>query len=389
MISYGKQSVDQADIDAVIEALRGDWLTQGPCVSTFEDDLSKYFGSENCTVVSNGTAALHLAGLAFGWGEGDVVLTSPITFLASANCAIYSGAVPDFVDIDPDSYNVDPEKLETKIQSLLREGKKVKALVGVDYAGNPCDWEAFRAIADEYNLQLINDNCHAMGADLFGDRHYAIKYADMVIQSYHPVKHITCGEGGAVFTHDTGIDAKVKLLRSHGMTKAIDQLEKNDGPWYYEMHEFGFNYRLTDIQAALGSSQLKKLTSFVEKRKKIANVYNESFAEIEVFSIPKVKDGFGHAYHLYPLLIDFDRIALSKVDLFNELKNAGIQLQVHYQPVHLQPFYRKRYGFAMGDFPVAEDFYSREVSLPIYPDLSESDQKHVIDSIFGILDVDG
>jgi UDP-4-amino-4,6-dideoxy-N-acetyl-beta-L-altrosamine transaminase len=389
MISYGRQSVDQADIDAVVEVLGGDWFTQGPYVAAFEDDLKKYFGAEYCAVVSNGTAALHLVGLALGWEPGDVILTTPITFLASANSAIYSGAEPDFVDIDPSSYNIDAKKLEQKIQQLRHQGKRVKAIVAVDYAGNPCEWIAIREIADRYDLQLINDNCHAMGAAYGQDRCYAIKYADVVIQSYHPVKHITSGEGGAIFTNDEGIDQKVRLLRSHGMTKKSDQLENHDGPWYYEMQELGYNYRITDIQCALGSSQLKKLDSFNKKRKIIAEKYDQAFKPFGTLTTPFVGKEIDHAYHLYPLQINFDNSPVRKPEFFDIMKEAGILLQVHYIPIHLQPFYKKRYGFKSGDFPIAEKFYTREVSLPIYPDLTEDDQQHVINSIIINLDLNG
>jgi UDP-4-amino-4,6-dideoxy-N-acetyl-beta-L-altrosamine transaminase len=389
MISYGKQSVDQSDIDAVVEVLGGDWLTQGPYVGAFEKDLSSYFGSEHCAVVSNGTAALHLVGIAMGWGPGDTVLTTPNTFLATANSAVYSGAEPNFVDIDPISYNIDPNKLEQKIQFLHKQGKRVKAVVAVDYAGNPCDWAAIREIADRYKLQVINDNCHAMGAEYHGERKYAVRYADVVIQSYHPVKHITSGEGGAVFTNNQKIDKKIRLLRSHGMSKREAQLEKNDGPWYYEMHELGFNYRITDIQCALGNNQLKKLEKFNQARTCIAEKYDIAFEDNNLITSPMISDDVKHAYHIYPVLIDFQQAGISKTDFFHRMKVADILLQVHYIPIHLQPFYRKQYGFKRGDYPIAENFYSMEVSLPVYPDLTEADQNHVIDSIIRILRING
>ncbi|HIC43552.1 MAG TPA: aminotransferase class I/II-fold pyridoxal phosphate-dependent enzyme, partial [Sulfurimonas sp.] len=210
MISYGKQSIDQSDIDAVVEVLKRDWLTQGPAVETFENDLKNYFGAKHCCAVSNGTAALHLTGLALGWHPGDVIITTSITFLATANCIVYAGATPDFVDIDPVTYTIDPNKVEEKIKVYKSKGKKVKAVIGVDYAGHPCDWKGLRQIADKYGLQLVNDNCHALGALYFGEKQYAVKYADVVTQSYHPVKHITTGEGGAVFTNDPTIDQKVR-----------------------------------------------------------------------------------------------------------------------------------------------------------------------------------
>jgi len=385
LIPYGKQSIDQSDIDAVVKVLKSDWITQGSAVETFENDLNNYFGSKHACAVSNGTAALHLTGPALGWQPGDIVITTPITFLATANCIIYAGATPDFVDIDPVSYTIDPNQVENKIKAHRNKGKKVKTVIGVDFAGHPCDWKALRYIADKYDLQLVNDNCHAMGALYLGDKQYAMKYADVVTQSYHPVKHITTGEGGVVLTNDPVIDEKVRCLRTHGMTNALDKLENNDGPWYYEMHEVGFNYRITDFQCALGSSQVKKLDYFVEKRREIAKKYDEAFSCINNFTIPQTNSSIDHSYHIYSLQINFNELDLTKVKLFEKIKQSGIKLQVHYIPVHMQPFYQKNYGFNTGDFSVSENFYRNEVSLPIYPDLSTDDISSVVNNILEII----
>mgnify|MGYP006410979075 FL=1 len=298
MISYGKQSIDQDDISAVVEVLQGDWLTQGPAVKNFEHDLNIYFGADYSCVVSNGTAALHLAGLALGWKKGDIVITSPLTFLATANSIIYVDATPDFVDIDPLTYTIDVTALEEKVKTYISRGQKVQAVIGVDYAGHPCNWKKLRELADYYNFQLVNDNCHALGAAYHGDRTYAVKYADVVIQSYHPVKHITTGEGGAILTNNPEIDERVKRLRTHGITKDSSQLIVPDGPWYYEMHELGYNFRLSDIQCALGISQLRKLDTFLKKRRAISEVYTRAFSKMERLITPQMLTNTFHAYHL-------------------------------------------------------------------------------------------
>jgi UDP-4-amino-4,6-dideoxy-N-acetyl-beta-L-altrosamine transaminase len=381
LISYAKHSLDQDDIDAVINALKGDWLTQGPACEKFENDLNSYFGSKYSCAVSNGTAALHLVGLALDWQEEDIIITSPNTFLSTVNSIVFSGATPDFVDIEPSTYTIDPNKLEERVKALLSKGKKIKAVIGVDYAGHPCDWESLRDIANRYQFKLINDNCHALGASYLDDKKYAVKYADVVTHSYHPAKHITTGEGGSILTNDKDLDSKVRSLRTHGMTKESNKLFENPGPWYYEMQELGFNYRITDFQCALGSSQLKKLNKFIAKRTKLAEFYNNSFDNYDFIKTPMVKNSSNHAYHLYPLLIDFNNLNVSKLDLFNKMKSKDINLQVHYIPVHLQPFYKLNYGFKKGDFPNSENFYFKELSMPIYPDLTIEELSFVVESL--------
>ena len=378
MISYGRQSLDQSDVDAVVKVLKGDWLTQGPAIERFENDLKQFFGAKHACAVSNGTAALHLTSLSLGWEPDNIIITSPITFLATVNCIVYSGSIPDFVDIDPQSYNIDPNIVEDKVKAYRSNGKQVKAIIGVDYAGHPCDWQALREIADKYNLQLVNDNCHALGASYCGDQQYAVKYADVVIQSYHAVKNITTGEGGSVLTNDTEIDEKIRRLRNHGMTKYSNQIGESFAPWYYEMHEIGYNYRITDIQSAMGSCQLKKLKRFILKRRKISKEYDKFLANVEYIKIPKAHSLVEHAYHLYPLQIEFKKLSLSKIVFFEKMKKMKFNLQVHYIPVYKQPFYQKNYSFNSADFPVSERFYANEVSLPIYPELSEDDQKKFI-----------
>ena len=380
MISYGKQSIDKSDIEAVIDVLEGDWLTQGPAVETFEDNLRSYFGSKHSCVVANGTAALHLVGIALEWSENDIIITSPLTFLATANSILYSNATPDFVDVDPKTFTLDPNLLEDKIKQYESVGKKVKAVIGVDFAGHPCDWSSLKVLSKKFEFQLINDNCHAMGSSINNDKQYAVKYADVVTQSYHPVKNITSGEGGAVLTNNSTLDEKIRRFRTHGIEKEESKL-KRIGPWYYEMNDVGFNYRCTDFQCALGSNQLKKLDLFVLSRQKISSQYNSLFKNHEMLTIPHVNENIGHSYHLYPLLINFDGINISKRDFFFKMRSEGVNLQVHYIPIHLQPYYKKNFGFKFGDFPISEKIYSSEVSLPIYHDLSSKNVNKVANTI--------
>jgi len=386
IIPYGRHTITEQDIASVCSVLRSDWLTQGAKVTEFEQNLCHKFGSQYATVVSSGTAALHLASLALGWQESDIVLTSPLTFLASANCILYAGATPDFVDIDLVSYTIDPNQLETKVKLLRSQGKRPKAIVAVDYAGHPCDWEALREIADQYELQLVDDACHALGAIYKGQPLGSCKYADVTVFSFHPVKHITTGEGGAVLTNDRAVDKHIKLLRSHGVIKSSKKPQKNEEPWYYEMQELGFNYRVTDFQCALGVSQLKRLDEFIKKRQYIATYYNERFAQITQVICPNVSPDISHAWHLYPLQIDFDSIGLDKPKFFQSMKEKNIGVQVHYIPVHMQPYYQREFSFKNGDFPAAESFYVKEVSLPVYPSLKFKEMEYVANHVIEFMD---
>jgi len=379
--SYGRQQIDEADIEAVCAVLRSSHLTQGPVTPAFEKALSERLGCPYAIAVSNGTVALYLTALALNWGPGDYVLTSPLTFVATANAIVFAGAQPCFVDVDPDTYVIDPVKLDAKVCQLLSENKRVRAVIGIDFAGNPCDWKALRTVADKYDLQLVDDACHAMGARYANEELCAAKYADATILSFHPVKPITTGEGGAILTANKDLDARLRLLASHGVTKDVEQLEQNPGPWYYEMKALGMNARLTDFQAALGISQLKKLSRFTSERRKIAATYDDCFSEHERFKQPGVTTDAEHSYHLYPLQIDFEAIGIERKAYLERLKQARIYGQVHYIPVHLQPYYKKNYGFKEGDYPVAEAFYSQEISIPIYPGLTESDLRYICQQI--------
>tara|TARA_B100002052_G_C15878967_1_gene598304 strand:+ start:284 stop:1450 length:1167 start_codon:yes stop_codon:yes gene_type:complete len=381
MISYGKQSIDKTDIEVLIDAIKSDWLTQGPSIENFENKLNAYFGSNYACALANGTAALHLTGLALGWKKNDIVITTPNTFLATSNCILYSGATPDFADINSSTYTIDSNLVEEKIKFHRENGNNIKAIIAVDYAGHPCDWNSLREIADRYELQLINDNCHALGSSYLGTKQYAIKYADVITQSYHPVKHITTGEGGAVLTNDKGLFEKIMSMRSHGITKDQENLKDSHGPWYYEMKTLGYNYRITDFQCALGANQIKRLDQFIEKRLDIANSYNNYFNKYDELIIPYVRQNSKHSYHLYPLQINFKQLDIDKKEFFRKARDLGLNLQVHYIPIHLQPFYMNQFGFKKGDFPISEEFYENVVSLPIFPDLSTNDQNYITETI--------
>lgn len=372
--NYGKQFLDFGDIWEVIKTLRSDFLTQGPKVAEFENTICKYTGAKYAVTVANATAGLHIAMMALDIGSGDEVITSPITFLASANCALYVGASPKFVDIDSSTACIDVKKLEQAIT------QKTKVIIPVHFAGQSCDMRAIKAIADKHNLFVVEDSAHAIGSDYLSKKVGCCEFSDMSIFSFHPVKNMTTGEGGVITTNNEKLYKKLLLLRSHGMTKDQQILTKNDGPWYYEMHEFGFNYRLTDIQASLGISQLKKIEKFKKRRRGIVEFYKKSFLNDERFSFLEEKNYANSCFHLFPLLINFDKIKISKKDLFLKLQENGLHLQVHYIPVHLQPFYQKL-GFKEGDFPNAEEYYKKTISLPVYYGLSDGDLSVVVNII--------
>ena len=378
---YGRQWIDDSDIEAVTRCLRSDFLTQGPLIREFEEALSARLNAPYATMVSNGTAALHLIGLALGWQPGDHVITSPITFVASANAVLYTGATPEFVDIHPETYTLDPICLEKKVKELLQSGKKVKAVVAVDYAGHPADWKTLRALADQYQFQLVDDACHALGARMGAIEIGSAHFADAAALSFHPVKHLTTGEGGAILTQSPALDEKVKLLRTHGITKNPDHMSASEGPWYYEMQELGFNYRITDFQCALGLNQLKKLDHSLARRNQIADFYDQAFAQDPRLILPKVLANTFHAYHLYPLQIQWSQTKTDKIAFFERLEAKGIFVQVHYIPVYFQPYYQKNFLFKRGLCPEAELFYQREVSLPMHSLLNQEDLEYIVKEI--------
>jgi perosamine synthetase len=367
-IPYGHQTIDDEDIQAVISVLKGDWLTQGPLVSQFEEAIAEYVGVRYAVSFANGTAALHGAYYAAGLQDGDEVITSPITFAATSNAAVYLGGSPVFADISPDTYCIDLEAVSQRITS------KTKVIAPVSYAGFPVDIQRLRAIADETGAIIIEDGCHALGATRDGRK--VGSEADMTVFSFHPVKHITTGEGGMVVTDNPLFAERLRLFRSHGITKDEAKMERqSQGPWYAEMIDLGYNYRLTDLQSALGFSQLKKLDRFLEKRRGIAQRYNAALATVENIKIPPSHSG--HAYHLYPLWVEPSR----RKHVFEFLRERHIGVQVHYIPVYLHPYYMNTFGFKSGGCPCAEHFYAGEISLPIFPALAEHDVEYVCDKV--------
>lgn len=373
MIPYGRQSIDQSDIDAVVAALRSDWLTQGPAVPAFEQAMAARCRAAHGVAVCNATAALHIACLALGVGPGDWVWTSPNTFLASANCARYCGAQVDFVEIDPHTYNMCPQALAAKLAAAAKNNSLPKVIIPVHFAGQPCDMAEIAVLAKQYGCRVIEDASHAIGAIYRDIPIGACRYCDITIFSFHPVKIITSGEGGMALTNDESLARHMARLRSHGIVRESAELaEESHGPWYYEQTELGFNYRLTDLQAALGHSQLQRLDTFIAARRRLADRYDRLLADLPVIT-PRRAPERESAWHLYPV-----RVAAEKRRaVFENLRSQKIGVQVHYIPVHLQPDYR-RLGFTAGDFPEAEAYYRQAFSLPLYADLSDADQDYVV-----------
>lgn len=392
-IPYGRQSIDDADIEAVVKVLKSDYLTTGPAVAAFEKKVADYVGAKYAVAVSNGTAALHVACLAAGIGAGDEVVTTPITFAASANCVLYCGGTPVFADIDPDTYNISPVELERKITS------RTKAIIPVHYTGQPCDMDAILEIAHKHDLLVIEDGAHALGASYKGKRIGSI--ADMTCFSFHPVKPVTTGEGGMIVTDNEELYRKLVLYRSHGITRDNDMMQQYEdqlrqstdpalqeaadmlrgdvtdpGGWYYQQLELGYNYRITDIACALGASQMDKLDRFLERRRQIAGKYDEAFADIPQIKTPWQQEGCQSGWHLYMI----QTMERSRREVFDGLRQAGIGVNVHYIPVYRHPYYQRN-GYAGVHCLNAEAFYERAVSLPIFPGLTGSQQDYVIEHV--------
>lgn len=372
VLPYGRQTIDDDDIAAVTTVLRSDWLTTGPTIRQFEEAFAQQTGAVEAVAVSNGTAALHAAMYAAGVSPGDEVVVTPMTFAASANAAVYLGAKPVFADVEPDTLLLDPDTIEAKITPSTR------GIVAVDYAGQPGDYDTINAIAQKHNLVVIDDACHAVGGSYNGRSVGTL--ADLNTFSLHPVKHFTTGEGGMITTHDPKLAQKMRVFRNHGITTDHRQRAEQGG-FFYEMVDLGYNYRLTDFQAALGISQLKKLAGWVEKRQAIAQMYDAAFAQIKGVAPLAVRSGVSHAYHLYMVQLELEILTANRASIFQALRAEGIGVNVHYIPVHLHPYYRQNFGTSPGDCPVAEAAYERIITLPIFPQMTSSDVEDVITAV--------
>ncbi len=373
-IPYGKHFIDQKDIDEVILTLKSDFITQGQKIGEFEHELAEYCGSKYAVVFNSGTSALHGSYFALGISEGDEVITSPITFAATSNAALYLNSKPVFVDIERKNGNLDYSKVQDKIT------EQTKIIVPVHYGGNPVDLEELHQLAKDYDLKIVEDAAHAIGSKYHKEPIGNCKYSEMTIFSFHPVKHITTGEGGAVLTNNKTYYEKLLAFRSHGITK--ENLNAPNGDWYYEMQSLGYNYRMTEIQASLGISQLKKVDKFIKARRKIAKLYNETFHDSKFFDIIYEKENCISSYHLYPILLK-QEFKSQKKYIFSKLRENGLGVQVHYIPVYLHPYYQKL-GYKSGLCPIAEDFYHREISIPLFPSMKEKDEDYVIKTILDV-----
>lgn len=375
-LTYGKQAVDDKDIQAVVDVLKSDYLTTGPYVKEFEEKVANYVGAKYAVAVSNGTAALHMACAAAGIKDGDEVLVTPMTFAASANAILYCGGVPVFVDIDPNTYNIDPNKIEEKIT------EKTKAIIPVDFSGQSVDMDRIKEIADKYNLIIIEDAAHALGSEYKGER--VGSKADMVEFSFHPVKPITTAEGGMVTTNSEELYLKMLNFRTHGIVKIPELLSENHGPWYHEQQSLGYNYRLTDVQSALGTSQMDKIDEFVSKRREIVKLYDEAFRDLKEIETPFEAEFSNSGWHIYVIKLNPELLTVIRKEIFEALQAENIGVNVHYLPVYLHPYYREL-GYDKGLCPNAEELYENMITLPIFPSMTNQDIKDVIDAVHKVI----
>jgi UDP-4-amino-4,6-dideoxy-N-acetyl-beta-L-altrosamine transaminase len=381
-IPYGRQEITQADVDAVVGVLKSDYLTQGPMVPRFEEAVATYCGAGHALAVNSATSALHIACLALGLGPGDRLWTTPITFVASANCGLYCGAQVDFVDIDPRTYNMCPQALERKLIEAERAGSLPKIVVPVHLCGQPCAMQAIHSLAQRFGFKIIEDASHAIGGKYRGEPIGNCRYSDITVFSFHPVKIITSAEGGMTLTNDAKLAERMGLLRSHGITRDPALMTKEpDGPWYYQQVALGFNYRMTDLQAALGGSQMARLDDYVARRHHLAKRYDQLLSELPVITPWQHPNSYS-GLHLYVIRLKLDKIARSHREVFEALRGQGVGVNLHYIPVHTQPYYQGM-GFSPGQFPEAERYYAEAISLPMFPTMSEAQQDRVINAVAG------
>lgn len=382
MIPYGKQNISEDDIEAVVQVLRSDFITQGPVLPRFENAIASQVNADHCVVVNSATSALHIALLSLGVGPGDLVWTVPITFVATSNAALYCGAEIDFVDICPDSFNMDMDALEHKLIQAEAQGHLPKVIVPVHLTGRSCDMKVLEELRKVYGFRVVEDASHAIGAQYAGQPVGSCAYSDLCVFSFHPVKIVTTGEGGAVTTNDPLLGRKLAALRSHGITRDPEELERNDGPWYYEQHSLGFNYRMTEMQAALGLSQISRLDTFIARRRELAERYDRLLEHSDIVRPILDSNTNQSAWHLYVVRLKEGSTPLQRQHLFEKLRSDGIGVNVHYIPVTRQPYYRKL-GFTPSQFPVSENYYERAISLPLFYDLTEIQQNEVVTSLLG------
>jgi len=386
MIPYGRQDIVQADIDAVVAVLESDFLTQGPMVPRFEQSVAQHVGCAHALAVNSATSALHIACLALGLGPGDRLWTTPVTFVASANCGLYCGAQVDFVDIDPRTYNLCPQALSLKLAQAEKNGSLPKVLVAVHLCGQPCDMVAIHNLAQRYGFKVIEDASHAIGGKYLDAFIGNCRYSDITVFSFHPVKIITTAEGGMAVTNDAKLAEKMALLRSHGITRDPAQMtHAADGPWYYQQVDLGFNYRMTELQAALGVTQMERLDQYVARRHELAKRYDDYLTDLPVVIPWQHMDSYS-GLHLYVIRLQLEKISKSHLEVFEGLRKLGIGVNLHYIPVHTQPYY-KDMGFKTGDFPEAERYYAEAISLPMFQTMSEAQQDEVVQALHTVLSV--